>query len=537
LLGLFGPQSVHRKLVRMVLLTLLLVITSTLLIVAGYNMRLSRRTLAEMEAQIRSSIEAQGLSLVSDQAAALRSLVSDNAFGDVAALVRATRERESDVVYGLFLAADGRPWVYVSPDAPDEPSAPPGEGWRRLGLPTVWTGNSPTRLRTVDLDGEAVFEFSARVMAPGAGKQEDVLGTIYYGLTSRRLREALERARADASSATARTMGLLTLLGVGGLLIGYLLARQASHRITAPIGVLTLAARRIALGERDVRVDVRSQDEVETLADAFNAMVRDLSRAYQELSVLNQDLEQRVRDRTAELRQANSDLESFTYSVSHDLRAPLRAIDAFSQIIEEDHGESLAPDARALFSRMRGSTRHMATLIDDLLNLSRVGRAALGLSRVDMRALASGIVEELKQDPQQGQRPLQVTVGELPACQGDANLLRQVLVNLISNAFKFTQRANPAVIEIGHTQTERGPTYFVRDNGAGFDMQYADKLFGVFQRLHRQSDFPGTGVGLSIVKRIVQKHGGMAWAHAAVGQGACFYFTLTPAPAAAPAAA
>ncbi len=549
LFGLLGARSVHTKLVRTVLTTLLLVTTSTLAIVAGYSMRLSRQTLAEMEAQIRSSIEAQGISLVSDQSAALRSLVTDNAFGDVANLVRATKEREADVVYGLFLAADGKPWVYVAPDAPADRAGPPSDGWRRLQVNSRWSPRPQTRLRTVDYQDEPVFEFSAPVLAgaaAGAG-EEGVLGTIYYGLSSRRLRGAIDRARSTARVATARTVALLTLLAVAGLGVGFMLARQASRRITAPINVLTVAARRIAVGERDVQVDVRSGDEVETLADAFNGMVRDLAVAYQQLERLNQDLEQRVRERTAELRQANADLESFTYSVSHDLRAPLRAIDAYAQIIEEDHGQQLPQDARDLFARMRTSTKHMANLIDDLLNLSRVGRAAIGVQRVDMRALASGIVEELQNDPQQASRTVEVTLGDLPPCQGDANLLRQVLVNLISNAFKFTGKRDQAQVEIVHLQTEQGPAYLVRDNGAGFDMQYADKLFGVFQRLHRQTDFPGTGVGLSIVKRIVQKHGGSVWAESTVGQGASFYFSLpasvpavsapAPAPAPAPAAA
>ncbi len=518
----------HAKLLRLVVTTLLLVTSSTLVIVAGYSMRLSRRTLAELESQIRSSIVAQGHSLVADQAVALRSLVTDNAFGDVAALVKATRARESDVVYGLFLAADGRPWVWVSPDARGEPGLPPSSGWKQLGVNQRWTPRAQTRLRTFDLGGAPVFEFSAPVLA-----EDGVLGTIFYGLSSARLRGALQRARGDARYAAVRTVALLGLLGVGGLALGFLLARRAAGKITAPIAVLTRAARRIALGERDVRVDVRSGDEVETLATAFNAMIGDLSRAYGELEVLNRDLEQRVRERTAELQLANSDLESFTYSVSHDLRAPLRAIDAFAQIIEEDHGTTLVPDARELFTRMRKSTKHMATLIDDLLNLSRVGRASIAVGRVDLRALSSAIVEELLEEEQARpeRSPVKASVAELPPCQGDANLLRQVLFNLLSNAFKFTQKSNPAVIEVGHTVTEQGPAYFVRDNGAGFDMKYADKLFGVFQRLHRQTDFPGTGVGLSIVKRIVQKHGGAIWAQSSPGNGAVFYFSIGAPPA------
>ena len=527
-----GPRSVYSKLLRLVVVTLSLVITSTLVIVAAYSMRLNRQTLAEMEAQIRSSIDAQGLSLVTDQAVALRSLVTDNAFGDVAALVAATKERESDVVYGLFLAADKRPWAYVSPDSSGRPGSAPSNSWQRLQLDTRWTAKLQTRLRTVEPWGEPVFEFSAPVVG-----DDGVLGTIVYGLSSGRLRGAIERARSEARTGTVRTVALLALLGMGGLAVGFLLARRAAGRITAPIGVLTVAARRIAVGERHVRVDVRSGDEVETLAEAFNGMVRDLHGAYSELEHLNQDLEQRVRERTAELRQVNSDLESFTYSVSHDLRAPLRAIDAYAQIIEEDHGQGLEQDARELFTRMRTSTKHMATLIENLLSLSRIGRAAIGIARVDIRALANSIVEELHEEKDQKQRahPVKVTVAELPACQGDVNFLRHVLTNLLSNAFKFTQKCDAATVEVGFTQTDQGLTYYVRDNGAGFDMQYADKLFGVFQRLHRQTDFPGTGVGLSIVKRIIQKHGGTVWAESAPGKGATFYFTLSEAGAAAPA--
>jgi signal transduction histidine kinase len=525
-----GPRSVHAKLLRLVLTTLLLVTSSTLVIAAGYSMRLSRRTLAELEAQIRSSIDAQGHSLVADQAVALRSLVTDNAFGDVAALLKGTRDREADVVFCLFVAADGRPWAWISPETGGQVRSPPPDSWRALKVDTRWTGKAHTRFRTVTYRDEPVFEFSAPVQS-----DEGVLGTIAYGLSSARLRGAIDRVRADARYVVLRTVSLLVLLGVGGLALGFLLARRAAGRITAPIATLTLAARRIAEGDRDVRVDVRSGDEVETLATAFNAMVRDLSSAYSELETLNQQLEQRVRDRTAELRQANADLESFTYSVSHDLRAPLRAIDAFSQIIEEDHGGALPDDARELFGRMRTSTKHMATLIDNLLNLSRIGRAAIGIARVDLRALASSIIEELQAE--QPQRSLQIKLGELPPCQGDINFLRQVLVNLISNAFKFTLKCDPASVEVGSKQTDQGLTYFVRDNGAGFDMQYADKLFGVFQRLHKQTDFPGTGVGLSIVKRIVQKHGGTIWAESAPGKGATFYFTLAEPPVASPAPA
>jgi predicted ATPase/signal transduction histidine kinase len=267
--------------------------------------------------------------------------------------------------------------------------------------------------------------------------------------------------------------------------------------------------------------------EVLRMLSAQAAISLENARAYEELGRVNQELEQRVEERTAELRRANADLESFTHSVSHDMRAPLRAIDAFLQIIQEDHGERLDADSRELFGRVRAAALRLATLIDSLLSLSQIGRGAMSTGPVDMTALATAVVEELKAGLPVN-RAVRVTLSELPGCRGDATLLRQVFVNLVANAFKFTQKRDLAVVEVGHTDTENGPAYFVRDNGAGFDMKYVERLFGVFQRLHRQSEFPGSGIGLSIVQRVVQRHGGRIWARSAPDQGATFYFTLEP---------
>jgi signal transduction histidine kinase len=233
---------------------------------------------------------------------------------------------------------------------------------------------------------------------------------------------------------------------------------------------------------------------------------------------------QEVAEAGRQLEQANAELESFSYSVSHDLRAPLRAINGFSQALLEDYGTTLPPDGQSLLARVRENTKRMGQLIDDLLVFSRLGRKSLEMTPVDLASLAQAIVQEQRQsDPG---REVDVVIGPLATTLGDAGLLRQAVSNLVANAFKFTRRTARAHVEIGSRAEGDEIVYYVRDNGAGFDMKYVKKLFGVFQRLHQESDFEGTGVGLALVQRIVHRHGGRVWAEAEVDRGATFYFTL-----------
>lgn len=288
-----------------------------------------------------------------------------------------------------------------------------------------------------------------------------------------------------------------------------------------------LGLRILAVNARQVQ---RDDDDVPMLFLGVED-VTERRRAADELQALNVELERRVAERTAELvatnrelAASNRELEAFCYSVSHDLRAPLRAVDGFSQELADTCADRLDEQARHYLRRVRNGVQRMGQLIDDLLKLSRVSRTELTRERVDLSALAAAVAAECRQREPGRSVTFVVQPGLVADC--DPRLVRVVLDNLIGNAWKFTAKAPAARIEFGQSATSP-PTFYVRDDGAGFDMAYQTKLFGAFQRLHTDRDFPGTGIGLATVQRIVRKHGGEVWAEGAVGRGATFSFTLS----------
>jgi light-regulated signal transduction histidine kinase (bacteriophytochrome) len=234
-----------------------------------------------------------------------------------------------------------------------------------------------------------------------------------------------------------------------------------------------------------------------------------------------------VREQTEQLKVVNRELEGFCYSISHDLRAPLRAIDAFSHILHEEYGQKLDERGGELIGKVVDNARRMGKLIDDLLEFSRLGRSWISAGEIDMAALAREVMEEIGQLP--GLKMPRCVLEPMPAAWGDRSLVRQVWINLLSNAVKFTGATDAPLIQAGGVAGSRENAYYVRDNGAGFDMRYYDKLFGVFQRLHSVKEFPGTGVGLAIVQRVVGRLGGRVWAESKEREGATFHFTLPKA--------
>ncbi|TAK40825.1 MAG: HAMP domain-containing protein [Betaproteobacteria bacterium] len=364
--------------------------------------------------------------------------------------------------------------------------------------------------------------------------EREILGTVYL------------RAAYELYERLAGYLGIAALVMAAALAVAYLLSRQLQRAVTRPLLAIADVAREVTEKRNySLRAQKLSQDEIGLLAESFNTMLAEIERATRELEAsnresarevaerrraedeilrLNAELEKRVSERTAQLEYTNGELEAFCYSVSHDLRAPLRAIDGFSLALMEDFPKDLSEEAQRYLERIRTATQRMAQLIEDLLNLSRVSRGSLAQQDVDVGDVAKQVVTELRHG--EPGRQIEISIWDGMHAHADARLLRAALENLIGNAWKFTSKSAHARIEVGALRDGSRTTFFVRDNGAGFDMAYSGKLFGAFQRLHSTNEYQGTGIGLATVQRIVHRHGGRIWADAKPDKGAVFFFTL-----------
>ena len=322
-----------------------------------------------------------------------------------------------------------------------------------------------------------------------------------------------------------RLYGVIALLViVVSFMLAYVLSKSLQRGISKPILALAEIARAISdRQDYSVRATKLGKDELGLLTDAFNHMLTQIETQNLEIQLFNQKLEQNIISRTKELEVANKELEAFSYSVSHDLRAPLRSIDGYSRVMIEDYGDKLDEEGKRTLSVIMKNAIRMGQLIDDLLSFSRIGKQDLTKVILDMNGITLSVVRELKSHQK---KQVEFNIKPLLPVQGDSSMLKQVITNLVSNALKYSMKKEKPVVEIGSYEENNTNVYYVKDNGAGFDMLYYDKLFGVFQRLHSANEFEGTGVGLALVQRIISKHGGKVWAEGKVDAGATFYFAL-----------
>ena len=343
---------------------------------------------------------------------------------------------------------------------------------------------------------------------------------------SRLAEEAHTEATEAQRLASNLTVILMIVLAIAITTSSLLVARS----ISKPLDKLTRGAEIIGKGDLEHKVQVKSKDELGQLAAAFNKMTEGLKKVTASRDDLNREVtvrkraEEKVQKANTELTAVNDELETFSYSVSHDLRAPLRGIDGFSQALLEDYSDNLDDEGKDYLNRVRKATQRMGVLIDDLLTLSRITRSEMKQETVDLSAIARAVAAELQET--QTERHIEFVITEGLTANGDARLLQVVLENLLGNAWKFTSKHARAKIEFDAVQHNGKLAYFVRDDGVGFDMAHADKLFGAFQRLHSDIEFSGTGIGLATMQRIIRRHGGEVWAEGEIEQGATFYFTL-----------
>lgn len=483
----FGRVPLRWKVV-----AIMLGVAGTSLLLVGAGLVLRERATFERQTERKLTLLADVIGLNSTAALA---------FNDTTAATETLAALESDehVMAGALYDAHGRLFAsYLRNDVEQAlpPSAPP------IGAPRFGRGQV-TLVRTIKLKGQPV-------------------GKIYLAADT-----------AEWKDAVWGYVGLVTILFIAVLTFGLFVSIWLQRFITDPIIDVAQLMRR-AGRERDytLRAVAASDDELGVLADGFNNMLDEIGKARAEiersqdqLRKLNEELEQRVHDRTAQLEAANKELEAFSYSVSHDLRAPLRAIDGFSQILMDEHAAALNAEGRDSLERIRRGAQRMGMLIDDLLKLSRVTRTESTREHVDLSDLAREVTETLRHQDLGRNVKFVITPGL--QVEGDPRLLRIALENLLGNAWKFTGKRADARIELGVKTVDGSSAYFVRDNGVGFDETYSGNLFTPFQRLHAMEEFPGTGIGLATVQRIIRKHGGRIWAESAAGKGATFYFTLS----------
>lgn len=483
-----GQQSIARKLTRMNMLVSATALSLACVAFVAYDLATFRQAIVRnlsVQAQVAGTNSVSAL-MFDDAQAAERTL--------------AAFRIAPNVVSACIYTVDGKPFAIYQREAnKSEPNRPPIQAKQEENY---WFESGKVNLvHTIRMQGK-------------------LAGYVYIESDLQLIVARLERYAAIALGVLMAS--LLAALSVSGV---------ARRSIARPISKLARTAQTVSQG-RDYSIRAEQRDaegELAVLVEAFNEMLGQIETRDRSLQSAHDELERRVEQRTAELEATNRELESFSYSVSHDLRAPIRSIDGFSQALWEDYHEKLDETAKGYIGRVRTAAKKMGQLIDDLLQLSRITRTPLQRKGVNLTEMARSIVKELE-NAEPG-RHVSWDIEEGMEAFGDGGLLHIALVNLIGNAWKYTSKHERARIEFGRQSGGEETAYYVSDDGAGFDASHAEKLFGAFQRMHGTSEFPGTGIGLATVQRIIHRHGGRIWAKAEVEKGATFFFTIEEGPA------
>jgi signal transduction histidine kinase len=398
----------------------------------------------------------------------------------------------------------------------------------RYPEPEKWVGKDCAKselLRQMRQTGEGVFEATGGDGFEGAFEGLYACATVVEANRPLLFVSVGIPRRISFAAANKQAFANLAIMVLVASFVLFLAWRFSERRFLQPAGAMLEAAKRLGQGDLTARTGIsHGQSELHLLARTFDEMAAGLEKREGEIRRYNAELESRVRERTKELETLNAELEAFSYSVSHDLRAPLRHMDGFAQLLLSDPKLSAEPQTARYLGIITKSARQMGMLIDDLLSFSRMARQSMMIEEVNSIELVEHLIKDLSIG--EGERKITWQAGPLPNVRADGVMLRQVWINLIANALKYTRGRDPAIIEINARQENNETVFSIRDNGAGFDMAYADKLFGVFQRLHREDEFEGTGIGLANVRRIIHRHGGRTWAEGEVGKGAVFFFSL-----------
>ena len=483
---------------------------------------------AEDIVSIHNAMQARSASLVRSMALSANQAITGYDFSFLINLMKQVTDGDRDIQYCTVLSNLGQVVAHNQVDQvgrlPDNPIDK--QALALLDDEFIDDRVSDFSIQFIDTLGTLETQNQMMQVVTPVFNGQELWGILYCGISLAGVQASIIERTAEWHEEINRIWFFYISVAAVFILFGFMISLFVTQRLLRAVDQLDAGVKEVSAGDLNYRLSMQGLmcAEFGTFATSFNRMASNLENSHRALDGYNRLLEYKVEERTVELARSNKELEAFNYSVSHDLRAPLRSIEGFSQVLSEEYHDRLDETGLDYLRRVRAAASRMGVLIDDMLRLSRLGRQEMQVSTVDLSELANNTLSKLAENEPDRQVSFQVAPDLM--VQGDRQLLGIALDNLIGNAWKYTSRREKAEIVFGKAVKEGKSCYFVQDNGAGFDMRYADKLFGAFQRLHKSSDFEGTGIGLATVARIIHRHGGSVWAESEVDAGATFYFQL-----------